>query len=80
MSEGYSPTQLARALARIKNVAVPPQVADVTVTADSDGRCLVHIVEARREASLGYGVTVALTSEETRAWRAECRRVAGEGT
>lgn len=78
MTSAFTPTQLVRALARIKSVALPVQVARVTVAPDGDGKCLVHVLEERRESALGIGVTVALTSQETRAWRAECHRIAAE--
>lgn len=78
MISGYTPSQLARALARIKDVKVPARVTHVTVAQDGQGKCLVRIAEERREEALGIEFAVTLTSEETRAWRAECHRIANE--
>jgi hypothetical protein len=79
LNAAYSPSQLARALSRVKAALdLPAKINRVDVKPSPDGMCIVTFVEERREAALGIDSVVVLTAEETRAWRLELHRIAAE--
>lgn len=78
VNTAYTPSQLVRALRRVKAIALPAKVTRVDVMDGGDGSCVVRLVDERRDAQLNAAISVTLTVEETRAWRAECRRVSAE--
>lgn len=77
MNLPYSPAELARALARVKPHPMG-RVTRVEVSVAPDGGCVVTLTDERRDPTLDTGTHIRLTAQETRAWREECRRLAGD--
>ena len=74
---GYTPAELARALARVKPHPMG-RVTRVEVGLGADGGCMVTLMDERRDPTPDTGTHIRLTADETRAWRRECRRIASE--
>jgi hypothetical protein len=76
----YTPSQLVRALARVRAMTPPARVTRVNVAQGGDGTCVVTLIEEHRDPTLNVEMSLTLTAEETRAWRAELRRAAAAGS